>query len=124
MARIVIAEDDPSLRHYLSVALERVGHEVHAVDDGEKALAAIGAGGYDLLISDVVMPGMDGFALARHVAAEAPRTQIMFITGFAGIAMKSAAELGQQIPICAKPFHLKDMVGQVDRLISRAGAAA
>ena len=96
MARIVLAEDDPALRHYLTVALERAGHEVYACDDGEKALAAVGTKSYQLLISDIVMPGMDGITLARHTVTEAPDTKIMFITGFAAIAMTQLGDLDRK----------------------------
>jgi two-component system cell cycle response regulator CpdR len=123
MARIVLAEDDTALRHYLKTALERGGHEVHAVDNGEKALAAIGTKTYDLLISDVVMPVMDGIELAKHTAAEAPDTRIMFITGFAGVAMQTMPKFNREAPVCAKPFHLKDMVKQVDEFLLRTSAA-
>jgi two-component system cell cycle response regulator CpdR len=123
MARIVLAEDDPAMRHYLTVALERAGHEVYPCDNGEKALAAIGTKGYHLLLTDIVMPGMDGVTLARHTVEESPDTKIMFITGFAAIAMTQLHELKGQTALYTKPFHLKDLVQQVQDLLDASKAA-
>ncbi len=123
MARIVLAEDDPALRHYLTVALERAGHEVYACYNGEKALAAVGTKDYQLLISDIVMPGMDGITLARHTVTEAPETKIMFITGFAAIAMTQLGDLRHKAAVYTKPFHLRDLVRQVSEFLSKSDAA-
>lgn len=123
MARIVLAEDDSALRHYLTIALERAGNEVYACEDGEKALAAVGSQRYDLLISDIVMPGMDGITLARHTVKEAPNTKIMFITGFAAIAMTQLGDLRHKAAVYTKPFHLKELVKQVEAFLSRTDAA-
>jgi two-component system cell cycle response regulator CpdR len=123
MARIVLAEDDQALRHYLTVALERAGHEVYACETGEKALAAVGSKGYHLLISDIVMPGMDGITLARHAVTEAPDTKIMFITGFAAIAMTQLGDLRHKAAVYTKPFHLRDLVKQVEEFLAKSDAA-
>lgn len=123
MARIVLAEDDQAMRHYLTVALERAGHEVYACEDGEVALAALGTQSYDLLLTDIVMPGMDGITLARHTVQESPDTKIMFITGFAAIAMTQLGELQNKTAMYAKPFHLKDLVKQVEDFLNASRAA-
>ncbi len=123
MARIVLAEDDQAMRHYLTVALERAGHEVYACEDGEVALAALGTQSYDLLLTDIVMPGMDGITLARHTVQESPDTKIMFITGFAAIAMTQLGELQNKTAMYTKPFHLKDLVKQVQDFLDASRAA-
>lgn len=123
MARIVLAEDDSALRHYLTIALERAGHQVYPCENGEKALAAIGTKGYDLLLSDIVMPGMDGITLARHALTEAPDTKIMFITGFAAIAMSQLGDLKARAAIQTKPFHLRDLVQQVATFLETSAVA-
>src|SRR3954453_9496538 len=73
MARILLAEDDDQMRAFLSRGLKRAGHAVDAVPDGEAALLRLQAGEYDLLLADVVMPGIDGIELARRVAAARDR---------------------------------------------------
>ncbi len=117
MARILLAEDDESMRRFLAMALSRAGHDVDDVGDGADALAAIAKSDYQLLLADVVMPGIDGIELARRAAIMAPRLKVMFITGFAAIAMKHRNKGGRQAQVLSKPFHLRDLVDQVDQLL-------
>ena len=115
MIRILLAEDDESMRVYLARALERVGYDVTAVDRGTAALPLLEAEEYDLLLTDIVMPEMDGIELAQKAAAIAPDMRVMFITGFAAVALK-AGKAAPSAKILSKPFHLRDLVGEVDRL--------
>src|SRR5437763_3067328 len=88
MAHILVAEDDEQLRLFLVRGLQRAGHSVDDVPDGTAALAQSRKAGYDLLLADIVMPGIDGIELARQVAEEHPGIKIMLITGFAAVAMR------------------------------------
>ena len=115
MIRILLAEDDTSMREYLARALERVGYSVVAVDCGTAALPLIGADRFDLLLTDIVMPEMDGIELAQRAAKIAPDMRVMFITGFAAVALKSGIT-HPQARVLSKPFHLRDLVLEVDRL--------
>ncbi len=115
MIRILLAEDDEVMREYLTRALLGAGYEVTAVDRGTAAVPYLESGLYDLLLSDIVMPEMDGIELAQHAAVVAPDTQIMFITGFAAVQLK-AGETVPQAKLLSKPFHLKDLVAQVDAM--------
>ncbi|HEV7288886.1 MAG: response regulator [Sphingomonadales bacterium] len=115
MIRILLAEDDQVMREYLSRALEKSGYAVTAVDRGTAALPLIETERFDLLLSDIVMPEMDGIELAQRAAEIAPDMRIMFITGFAAVTLKA----GKQVPqarVLSKPFHLRDLVLEVDRL--------
>jgi two-component system cell cycle response regulator CpdR len=115
MIRILLAEDDQVMREYLTRALERSGYAVTAVDRGTTALPLIEAERFDLLLSDIVMPEMDGIELAQRAAEIAPDMRVMFITGFAAVTLKA----GKQVPqarVLSKPFHLRDLVLEVDRL--------
>ena len=76
-ATILLAEDDDSLRSFLARALERAGHEVRTCADGDEALAALNEGPFDLLLTDIVMPGADGIEVARVAAAQTPGLPIM-----------------------------------------------
>jgi hypothetical protein len=67
--RILLAEDDDSLRAFLTRALERAGYAVRACADGDEAITALDDGPYDLLLTDIVMPGADGIEVAREAAA-------------------------------------------------------
>lgn len=119
MAHILIAEDDPSMRQFLTTALIRAHHTIVAVGDGLEALAALEKDKdctFDLLLADIVMPGMDGIALSQKALELCPHLKVMFITGFAGMAMEAKVRT-QSMPVVAKPFHLRDLVGQVERLL-------
>ena len=88
MIRILLAEDDTSMREYLQRALQRVGYEVESVGCGTEAMPLLEAGKYDLLLTDIVMPEMDGIELAQKASAIDPAIRVMFITGFAAVALQ------------------------------------
>lgn len=115
MIKILLAEDDESMRVYLSRALERVGYQVSAVDRGTAALPLLEAERFDLLLTDIVMPEMDGIELAQKAAALAPAMRVMFITGFAAVALR-AGKTAPDAKVLSKPFHLRDLVAEVDRM--------
>jgi two-component system, cell cycle response regulator CpdR len=115
MAKILLAEDDESMRHYLARALERVGYSVTSVDRGTAALPLLESESFDLLLTDIVMPEMDGIELAQKAAVIAPDMRVMFITGFAAVALK-AGKAAPDAKVLSKPFHLRDLVAEVDRL--------
>ena len=115
MTRILLAEDDDSMRVYLARALERSGYQVVAVDRGTAALPLLEAESFDLLLTDIVMPEMDGIELAQKATSIAPDMRVMFITGFAAVALK-AGKAAPSAKVLSKPFHLRDLVAEVDRL--------
>lgn len=121
MAKILLAEDDESLRMFLARALGRAGHRVSHFGDGSSALAEImaPAADYDLLLADIVMPGLDGIELARRAAIANPGLKVLFITGFAAVALH-ARRSGplSDTKVLSKPFHLRDLVSQVDRILA------
>jgi two-component system, cell cycle response regulator CpdR len=116
MIRILLAEDDDVMREYLTRALTRSGYAVSSVDRGTEAMKLIDAGEeFDLLLTDIVMPEMDGIELAQKVAIAAPALRVMFITGFSAVSLKA----GKAMPnakVLSKPFHLRDLVMEVDRI--------
>jgi two-component system cell cycle response regulator CpdR len=119
MANILLAEDDDAMRQFLSTALTRDGHRVSSHRDGQQALAALDRP-YDLLIADIVMPGLDGIELARRARASDPRLRVMFITGFAAVALGDGKPAVPGATVLSKPFHLRDLVTQVKHLLSAA----
>ncbi|MCM8556408.1 cell cycle two-component system response regulator CpdR [Sphingomicrobium sediminis] len=115
MSRILLAEDDTSMREYLARALERVGYEVASVACGTEALPLLEKEKFDLLLTDIVMPEMDGIELAQKAGAIDPNIRVMFITGFAAVALQ-AGKTAPEAKLLSKPFHLKDLVSEVDRM--------
>jgi two-component system cell cycle response regulator CpdR len=117
MPRILLAEDDDSLRGFLARALERAGYEVMACADGEEAAAVLDQN-WDLLLTDIVMPGMDGIEVARQAAALNPNLRIMFITGFAAVALAAGSQAPAGAKVLSKPIHLREIVSEVERMIA------
>jgi len=119
MAKILIAEDDSAMRQFLGMALERAGHEVQSCEDGLAALGALEADGpFDMLLADIVMPGIDGIELSQKAAALCPALKVMFITGFAAVALGARNPEHQDAHVLSKPFHLKELVTQVEQLLA------
>jgi two-component system cell cycle response regulator CpdR len=116
MPRILLAEDDTSMREYLQRALQRVGYDVDSVGCGTEAMPLLESDRYDLLLTDIVMPEMDGIELAQKASAIDPDIRVMFITGFAAVALQSG-RAAPEAKNLSKPIQLKDMVAEVDRNI-------
>ena len=97
----------------------------HAVEaqDGHEALARCKQAMPDLVLTDWNMPEMDGIELAQRCAAISPRTKVMFITGFAAVTLKASRE-APQAKVLSKPFHLKDLVMEVERIFGQAAQAS
>lgn len=112
MARILIAEDDPAVRSFVLRALSHRGHQVTGVCDGVEALEALEARDgqdYELLITDIVMPGLDGIGLALKVARDRPELPVLLMTGFAAERQR-AHNLDELIcEVVTKPFTLKEI---------------
>lgn len=121
MIRILLAEDDEAMRQYLTRALEKSGYAVTAVGSGVEALPLVEARTFDLLLTDIVMPEMDGIELAQRSATIAPDMRVMFITGFAAVTLKAGKAL-PQAKVLSKPFHLRDLVLEVDRMFEVGNA--
>ena len=115
MIRILLAEDDRVMREYLTRALERSGYAVSAVDRGTAAIPLLESEPFDLLLTDIVMPEMDGIELAQRASELCADLRVMFITGFAAVTLKAGRTM-PQARVLSKPFHLRDLVMEVDRM--------
>ena len=109
MATILIAEDDAAVRSFVERALTHRGHRVTCVCDGIEALEALQKDRYQLLITDIVMPGLDGIALALKVTRDYPALPILLMTGYAAERQR-AHNLDELIcDVVTKPFTLKEI---------------
>ena len=119
MAHILLAEDDSSMRSFIEKTLLQAGHTVESCEDGKVALkrAEETQNPFDLLLTDIVMPGLDGIELSQKVSMGFPNVKVMFITGFAAVAMKNKDVNPEETKVLSKPFHLKQLVEQVDQLL-------
>jgi two-component system, cell cycle response regulator CpdR len=118
MVKILLAEDDDDLRRFLVKALEKAGHRVTPFAEGASAYEEIKQDSFDLLLTDIVMPEMDGIELARRAAELDPSLKIMFITGFAAVALNPDSKAPKDAKVLSKPFHLRDLVDEVNRLMA------
>ncbi|EMD84151.1 cell cycle two-component system response regulator CpdR [Pacificimonas flava] len=116
--RILLAEDDDSMRAFLQRAIERAGYSVVAVDCGTAALPHLAEGDFDLLLTDIVMPEMDGIELAQRAAQLAPKMRVMFITGFAAVALSKNAGAPEGARVLSKPFHLRELTNEIERILA------
>lgn len=120
MARILVAEDDDNVRAFVSRALGLKGHEVTEAEDGGLAAEALVAqkGAFDLLLSDIKMPVMDGIALALTAAAQYPDLPILLMTGFADQRERAHGLDALIHDVVPKPFTLDILVAKVDEALS------
>lgn len=118
--RILLAEDDDAMRGFLERALKKAGYQVVACADGEEAHLQLLSEPFTLLLTDIVMPRMDGIELARRASSLDPDLKIMFITGFAAVVLNSDVETPKDARVLSKPFHLKDLVREVERVLLEA----
>ena len=118
MQRILLAEDDDSMRGFLERALEKAGYDVMAFTNGVDALDRLKQEPFTLLLTDIVMPRMDGIELARRASEIDPGLKIMFITGFAAVILNNETPPLKDARVLSKPFHLKDLVREVGKLLA------
>jgi len=123
MARILLAEDDKAVQSFVSRALAHRGHAVEAADDGLRALEALSEADFDLLITDIVMPGLDGIALALKVARDRPNLPVLMMTGYSAERQR-AHNLEELIcRVITKPFSLEQICKAAEAVLSEGPAA-
>jgi CheY-like chemotaxis protein len=117
-ARILVAEDEESVRRLIDRVLKACGYSVVCAPDGQEALAeASEIDGLALLITDVVMPGGDGIDLARQLRATQPDLPVLFISGYPQAAIDEGIGGTGQVAFLAKPFKTDALMNHVQRLI-------
>ena len=119
MARILIAEDEEAIRSLVARALRQDGHEVMTASDGAQALDVLfrEEGAFELLLTDIRMPVMDGIALAHAAAREHPAVTILLMTGYAD-QRERAHDLDALIhDVLTKPFTLATMRSAVNEAL-------
>src|SRR5579871_5380921 len=119
-AKILLAEDDSDMRRFLAKALQNAGYTVSSFDNGLSAYNRLREEPFELLLTDIVMPEMDGIELARRATELDPEIKVMFITGFAAVALNPDNNAPKDARILSKPFHLRDLVNEVERLLRAA----
>ena len=120
MLKILIAEDDIELRQLFSHILTKNGYLTRGVSNGEEALEAMERDYYDLIISDIMMPKMDGYELARTLRSSGNNTPIMMITAKDAFDDMSRGFSSGTDDYMVKPININEMVLRVGALLRRA----
>jgi two-component system, cell cycle response regulator CpdR len=118
MARILITEDEDSLRVFVARALRLDGHETVEAADGAQGLETLSEGEFDLLLSDIRMPVMDGIELAHKAAQAHPDLKILLMTGYAEQRERAEDLALKIVDVVAKPFSLPDIRTAVARALA------
>ena len=116
--KILLAEDDNDMRRFLVKALENAGYDVASFDNGLSAYNRLREEPFELLLTDIVMPEMDGIELARKATELDPDIKVMFITGFAAVALNPDSQAPRDAKVLSKPIHLRDLVSEVDKMMA------
>jgi len=116
---VLIAEDDDGVRSFVAGELRKLGYHVLEADDAATALAVIEAGDrqIDLLLTDVVMPGMNGRELANRARALLPNVQVLFMTGYSQTGIEQQGRIDPDIELIEKPFRSEDLIARVRRML-------
>ncbi|BBC35671.1 Response regulator MprA [Streptomyces graminofaciens] len=120
---MLLAEDDRAIRHALERALTLEGYEVTAVADGVEALAQAHRRRPDVLVLDVMMPGIDGLQVCRVLRAEGDRTPILMLTALVETADRIAGLDAGADDYVVKPFDVEEVFARLRALLRRTGGA-
>ena len=112
LARVLIVDQEDQIRKLLRVLLVRAGYEVHAAKTPKKAMAlCLSAGPFDLVLSDVLMPEMDGHELARWVAGQSPKSRVILMSEYDYTC--NSCPYASRCRLIVKPFHPKQVLATI-----------
>lgn len=121
MARILVIDDDNMARMALTVALEELGHTVESAEEGGAGIALLGEQSFDLVITDLIMPGKEGIQTLTEIKADRPEIKVMAVSGGGRYSphpyLDAARELGADA-ILAKPFTMSELEESLKPLLA------
>jgi CheY-like chemotaxis protein len=124
MAKILVTEDESALRMFVARALRLDGHETHEAGDGAEGLEKLSESEFDLLLSDIRMPVMDGIELAHQAAARHPGLKILLMTGYAEQRERADDLASKIVDVVQKPFALPEIRRAVARALAEESSCA
>ena len=124
MARVLVVEDEPGTRRVLCESISSLGHEPDEARDGLEALERFRAGAYDVVVTDVAMPRMDGIELTRRLKAMEPGLAVLVVTGQASLDLMVRAVNRGISDYLRKPFSIRTFERTVERALHRRGEGA
>jgi len=120
VAKILVADDELSMREFLEILLKKEGHEVACAADGEEALARFQTEPFDLVLSDIKMPKIDGLDLLRKIKERRPNMAIIMITAYASPEDAIAAMKAGAYDYLTKPFKLKEIKSVIRNALAKS----
>jgi two-component system cell cycle response regulator CpdR len=124
LASILLAEDDKAVREFVSRALRQDGHDVTAVSDGQQALNVLNTGKFDMMLADIVMPQVDGIALALKASKDYPDLPVLLMTGYSAERQRAHNLDALVYDVISKPFTLKKICETVRRVLDPANGGS
>lgn len=119
MKWILVADDEPSVRQFVERALNYAGYAVTCVPDGNAALDALSKKHYDVLLTDIVMPDLDGIALALKAAKDYPDTRILMMSGYSNQRQRAHNLDCLAHEVISKPFSLEEITKRIAAVMER-----
>lgn len=117
---ILVADDEPSVRQFVERALNYAGYAVTSVPDGNAALEELAKRPYHLLLTDIVMPELDGIALALKVSKDYPKTKILMMSGYANQRQRAHNLDFLAHEVISKPFTLDEITQRIKSVLAAA----
>jgi len=115
--RIMVVDDDEGMRHILLMALSRMGYEAVAASSGTEALNLLLKSSFALVLTDLEMPGMDGWNLAYRVKERFPGLPVVLITGYAKKDVMERMKGSSVDDVIFKPFRLEDILKTAEKML-------
>lgn len=118
-ARVLVIDDEKGLRDMLHYTLGRQGHSVSVAEDGEAGVAAARAAEFDVVVCDVMMPGLDGIAALEILKRDRPDLEVIMVTGFPTVETSTRAAALGAFQYLAKPYDLPGLCALIDAAAAR-----
>ena len=119
IGRVMVVDDEENIRDVLSSYLNSLGYDVVAAHDGEDALSKFKRGGFDLIVSDLLMPSVDGLELLKKIREQDKEVIFLMITGYPSIETAVEAIKKGAYDYITKPFHMEDVKIRIERAFEK-----
>lgn len=119
IGRVMVVDDEENIREVLSNYLQSMNYEVEAAEDGQEALSKYKKGNFDLIISDLLMPNIDGLELLKRIREVDNEVIFLMITGYPSIETAVEAIKKGAYDYITKPFHMEDVKLRIERALEK-----